>query len=83
MRTIPRKEWSAKRRQGYASIGADGVKRVLARDPETGATVLEPVQVVGVATKTSRVGAVVRQAGRGWVACDRCLGATSRRAAGG
>jgi len=90
MPEITRDEWRRKLRRGYASVGdarrgvgADGVKRVLALDPETGATVLEPAQVVGAATKTSHVGAVVKQSGRERVACARCLGATSRRAAGG
>jgi hypothetical protein len=48
MRRITGEEWARKRRHGYASVRADGVRVVLALDAATGATVLEPVEVEGV-----------------------------------
>ena len=39
-------DWRALVRQGYASVGADGVKRALTYNPATGGTELVPVRVV-------------------------------------
>lgn len=45
MRIISKAEWREAQGHGYASIGEDGRRYVLARDPATQATVLEPVEV--------------------------------------
>ena len=44
MKEITQKEWQAKHND-FKSIGADGIKRILKLDPETGATILIPVKI--------------------------------------
>lgn len=45
-RKLTEAQWKEKVKHGYASVGADGVKRANAMDPQSGATISEPVEVV-------------------------------------
>ena len=47
MRTLTRSEWLRNVRHGYASV-KDGQRYILAYERSTGATVLEPVDVIGL-----------------------------------
>lgn len=52
MRTITRSEWEAKH-PDFKTVDEDGQHYVLRLDDETGATVLEPVEIVDDSEETS------------------------------